>query len=155
QWEKRLTPLEARKLDRIGLLLRLPLDETKGHAVFTSEGVRRGTVRGKPSWGTGKAGGALDFAGNTHVEVTDAPPFDRYTPFSIGLWAYPTSKGPGALLSKLDDQAANRGYDIVLEEGKVAIHLIHRWPGNAIKVVTAQAVSLNTWHHVVMTYDGS
>ena len=55
----------------------------------------------------------------------------------------------------MDDLAAYRGFDVLLEEGKVAVHLVHHWPDNAIKVVTKTAVSLNAWHQVTVAYDGS
>lgn len=154
-WEKGLTPEGIQKLLLLGVLLRLPLDESKGDAVFSSDGARRGTVRGKASWVAGKVGGALEFDGNTHVEISEAPAFDSDAPFSIGLWAYPTSKSAVALLSKMDDATANRGFDVLLEGGKVVVHLIHHWPDNAIKVMAKNAVSLNAWHHVVVAYDGS
>ena len=31
----------------------------------------------------------------------------------------------------------------------------HAWPDNAIKVRTRSPVSLNEWHHLALTYDGS
>jgi hypothetical protein len=155
RWEKSLTPEEIRKLSLSGLLLRLPLDETKGDAVFSADGVRQGTVRGKANWTGGKVGGALEFDGNTHVEIADAPTFESDAPFSIALWTYPTSRGAIALVSKMDDLAAYRGYDVLLEEGKVAVHLVRHWPDNAIKVLTKNAVSVNAWHQVVVTWDGS
>jgi hypothetical protein len=154
-WEKGLTPDAVRKLEGAGLLLRLPLDETKGDAVLSADGTRRGTVRGKPGWVPGKVAGALEFDGNTHVEVSDGPALEYNAPFTIALWAYPTAGGAGALLSKMDDAAAYRGYDVLLEEGKVAVHLVHHWPDNAIKVLAKKGMSQNAWHHVAVTYDGS
>ena len=155
RWEKSLRPEEIGKLSAAGLVLRLPLDETKGSAVHGADGARRGTVRGKANWAAGKVGGALDFDGATHVEIDSGPAFESDTPFSIALWSYPTSNAAVALVSKMDDLAAHRGYDVLLEGGKVAVHLVHRWPGDAIKVVTKTAVSPLAWHHVVVTYDGS
>jgi hypothetical protein len=155
RWEQGLTQADIRKLSAAGLLLHLPLDETKGDAVFTASGVRRGTVSGKPAWVAGKVGGALEFDGKTSVEVSDGPALASDAPFSISLWAYPTANGPMAFLSKMDDLGGNRGYDVLLEGGKVAVHLVHRWPADAIKVLTMNAVSLNAWHHIVVIWDGS
>ena len=155
RWEAALTPRQRRELDAAGLLLRLPLDEREGDAVAAADGKRRGTVRGKAGWGAGKLGGALGFDGKTYVEVSDPPQFDADTPFSVSLWAYPTGKGAVALVSKMDDRAANRGYDVLLEDGKVAVHLIHRWPDSAVKVLTRSALPSDAWHQLVVTYDGS
>ena len=44
---------------------------------------------------------------------------------------------------------------MLLEDGKVVVHLVHRWPDNAIKVAAGKAITLNAWHHVVVTCDGS
>ena len=60
-----------------------------------------------------------------------------------------------AILSKMDDANAYRGYDLLYVNGKVECHLVSHWPDKAFKVVTKQPVSLNEWHHVVVTYDGS
>ncbi len=155
QWEKGLTSEEIQKLGKVGFLLHLPLDETKGDAVHAGDGSQRGTVRGKAKWTPGKIGGALDFDGNTFVEITQVPTFDSDAPFSIALWSYPTSKDGIALLSKMDDANAYRGYDVLLESGKIAVHVVHHWPDNAIKILTKKAIALNNWHHVVVTYDGS
>ena len=122
QWEKGLTSEEIQKLGKVGFLLHLPLDETKGDAVHAGDGSQRGTVRGKAKWTPGKIGGALDFDGNTFVEITQVPTFDSDAPFSIALWSYPTSKDGIALLSKMDDANAYRGYDVLLESGKIAVH---------------------------------
>jgi hypothetical protein len=154
-WEKGLTPEALRKLDGAGVLLHLPLDETKGDTVSAADGTRRGTVRGKPAWGAGKVGGALEFDGNTFVEIADGPILDTDTPFSVALWVHTTSKEGMALLSKMDESAAYRGHDVVLDRGKVEVHLVHRWPVNAIKVTSKDALALNTWHHIAVSYDGS
>ncbi len=155
RWDKVLTLEEKQKLAASGLLLRLPLNETKGDAVADGDGKRRGTVLGKPAWGPGKLGGALAFDGKSHVVIDDGPAFDGATAFSIGLWLNSNSKGTGALVSKMDDLAAHRGYDVLLEEGKVAVHLVHHWLDNAIKVTTTKAVTPNAWHQLLVTYDGS
>ena len=55
----------------------------------------------------------------------------------------------------MDDGAAHRGWDMLLENGKVSTHLVHHWPDNGLKVVTRKPLSINAWHHVLVTYDGS
>jgi hypothetical protein len=51
--------------------------------------------------------------------------------------------------------AGSRGYELLLEHGRLAFGLHHMWPGNSLKVVTRAAVPVNTWTHVAVTYDGS
>ena len=155
KWAKDLTAEDIQKLGKAGLLLRLPLDEIKGDKVSDTDGLPRGEVRGKAKWSPGKVAGALDFDGNTFVEISNPPLLDSDAPFSISIWCNPTSGGSVALLSKMDDASANRGYDLLLESGKVVVHVIHHWPDNGIKIVARKALPLGGWHHVVVTYDGS
>jgi hypothetical protein len=155
RWETSLTPVDVRALGRAGLLLHLPLDGAKGGTVLDGANTARGKIHGKLRPRPGKVGAALEFAGGAYVEVSDGPSFEGDAPFSVALWAYPTAAGPAALLSKMDDRSAHRGYDVLLEGGKVAVHLVHRWPGDALKVLAKDPLSLDAWHHVVVAYDGS
>ena len=51
--------------------------------------------------------------------------------------------------------AGSRGYELLLENGKLAVGLHHMWPGNSLKVVAKKVLPVNTWTHVTATYDGS
>jgi hypothetical protein len=42
-----------------------------------------------------------------------------------------------------------------LEGGRIATHLVHQWPENALKVVSRGVVSPGVWTHVFIAYDGS
>ena len=57
-------------------------------------------------------------------------------------WVYPTASDLLAVLSKMDDGAAHRGYDVLLEGGKVSDHLVNHWPDNGLKVLTRSGLSL-------------
>jgi hypothetical protein len=92
--------------------------------------------------------------GETHVDLGDAADFDRDDPFSFAAWIYPT-KADGPLLARVDPKNSGRGYDIVLDRRRVALHLTHEWPKSAMQVVTRLLVGLNQWSHVCVTYDGS
>lgn len=79
---------------------------------------------------------------------------DRDTPFSWSLWVQGSTRG--ALFSKMNEDENYRGFDgIVLENGRLKIHLIHAWSGNAIAVVSQRALTGPTWHLITVTYDGS
>ncbi len=154
-WEKSLTDIERKKLADHGRLFHATFDEKEGPAIATSDPGVKGIVRGNAKWGRGKFGNALEFDGSTYVDLGAVPKFDPDGPFTVSLWAYPTANDLLALASKMDDGAAHRGFDLLLENGKVSSHLVNRWPDNAIKVLTKNAMSLNAWHHVLLTYDGS
>lgn len=155
-WEQALTAEDRQKLAQWGPLFRLSFDETAGEtASDTFDANRKGTVRGKANWTAGKVNGALEFDGQTFVELGQLGVFDGGDKFSFAAWVYPTSAEPITVLSKMDDAAANRGYDVIVEGGKVACHLIDHWPDNGLKVISRQPLSLNEWHHVAVTYDAS
>jgi hypothetical protein len=154
-WEKNLTPGDRKKLAGAGLLLRVPLDETKGTAVATSVPAVKGTVRGTAKWAPGRTGNALDCDGNTWVEIPGGPVPDGDGPFSVSVWVYPTVSDLLAVASKMDDGAAHRGWDVLLEGGRVSSHLINHWPDNGLKVLTKGSLSMNAWHHILVTHDGS
>lgn len=156
RWEKSLTPEQIAKSGPVGLIAHFAFDEADGDQVIDSvDTTRRGTIRGKLARVPGKLGNALDFDGNTFVEAGETGAFDSDQKFSITVWIQPTSNEPTTVLSKIDESNAFRGYDVIMEGGKVASHIVHHWPDSGFKVITKEPVSLNEWHHVVVTYDGS
>ncbi|HEX3151086.1 MAG TPA: DUF1553 domain-containing protein [Gemmataceae bacterium] len=154
-WEKALTPDARRKLAGAGRLLHVPLDEKAGAVVATSDPAVKGMIRGTAKWSPGKVGGALDCDGKTWVEFAGDVGPDGDTPFSVSVWVYPANNGLYALASRMDDGAAHRGWDVLLESGRVSSHLVNRWPDNGLKVLTRDALTPNAWHHVLVTHDGS
>ena len=74
--------------------------------------------------------------------------------FSFSAWVRPRSDG--TVIGKMDAEAAYRGIDLTLiENRKIAVHLIHNWPSNAVKVVSNTALQNDVWNHVAASYDGS
>ncbi len=131
---------------------RFPLDGSlsivpKGDAVYRGNG--------KPSWTEGLYGKALRLDGkpNAFVEAGQTVVLDRTDHFSYGAWVRP--RGDGACLSKMDDQGGYRGFDLLVSNGKVDVHLVHAWPEDAIKVTTQETLPKDAWTHVFITYDGS
>src|SRR5262249_1964427 len=49
--------------------------------------------------------------------------------------------------------AGSRGYELLIEDGKIAFGLHHMWPGNSLKVRTRE--KLGAGKHVTVSYDGS
>ena len=84
--------------------------------------------------------------------------FTRSDAFSFSLWLKTPSHAPRAVVlhkSRAWMDAGSRGYELILEEGKVAVGLHHMWPGNSIKVRSRVALPTNEWVHAAFTYDGS
>lgn len=148
---------ELKKLAGDGLLHRLALNEPEGKQVRDEVGTGLvGAIQGESRWVPGKIGGALELDGKGLVDLGEQAAFDSGDSFTIGAWVKPSTVGePLAILSKMDEGASFQGYDLLLEGGKVACHLVSVWPSSAIKVVTKKALVADAWQHVVVAYDGS
>jgi len=84
--------------------------------------------------------------------------FTRYQPFSVSLSMNTPDKKERAVIfhrSRAWTDAASRGYQLLIEDGKLSASLIHFWPGNAMRVKTKQEIPLNQWIDVSVVYDGS
>lgn len=109
---------------------------------------------GLPAFNADSAALAAMFKGGEVVEYADLVELDARTPFSFS--AFVKLDGQGALFSQMDDRADFRGADLtVLEDDRLACHLIHRWPDESIKVIVRERPPKHKWIHVAMTYDGS
>ena len=90
------------------------------------------------------------------LELADVGEFEKDQSFSVGLWVKPSRANlGGALLARMDEGDDYRGWDIWVEGGKIASHIIHKWPEDALKVVSDGELKPNVWSHVLLTYDGS
>ena len=156
RWVSEAKDLKPMPPDVAGLVARFSLDEASGTTIFDAlDSNRAGVIVGNSKWSDDKLRKSLEFDGQTYVELGQLTEFERDQPFSISVWVYPTSTEPITVVSKMDDPNANRGFDLIIEQGKPAVHLVHRWPDNGMKVIAKNSLSLNAWHHLLATYDGS
>jgi hypothetical protein len=112
----------------------------------------------RPKLVPGKIGNAVETNGENGFNFPGIGHFSRVDPFSLSLWLRPPSHAPRFVVlhhSKAPIDAGSRGYELLLEQGRIAFGLHHMWPGNSLKVVTKTALSINEWSHVTVTYDGS
>ncbi len=156
EWEPKLREVASSGGAAPTPLLHWTLNETTGSELAEQrDPTRKGQIVGKAEWAAGKLDGALKFDGNTHVEAGDLANFDRTDKFSFGAWVSVADKDAATVLSRMDDAAAHRGYDLLLVGGNLTAHLVHRWPDEALHVVSKTEVSVGKWTHVFATYDGS
>src|SRR5208337_160115 len=150
--ESRTPPIMS---GRIG---EFPLDEIKNLKVENqADPTKPGQVFEGSELIQGRMGKALKLSGENNVTLPMGN-FDRFEPFSIGLWIKtPDLKDRAVVVhrSRAWTDAGSRGYAILIEDGKLSAHLVHFWPGNAIGIKTKAAIPLDRWVHVTMTYDGS
>ncbi len=82
----------------------------------------------------------------------------RWQPFTFSFWLR-CEKAPekGVILHRTRGglDAANRGYEITFEEGRLTATLGHFYPGNAIRVQVPDELDFREWRHIGFTYDGS
>ena len=102
---------------------------------------------------TGILGQAVQLTGDDGIEL-EGGNFHRYEPFSISLWIkVPEAMNRAVIFhrSRAWTDAGSRGYELLLDHGRLRASLIHFWPGNAISIPTLNRVPVAEWTHVVMT----
>ncbi|MEO2005319.1 MAG: DUF1549 domain-containing protein, partial [Candidatus Poribacteria bacterium] len=142
-----------------GELARLTFDSIEDTKVVNEiDAEKPGALFEAPEIVPGRVGSALSLSGENGVTLADVAAFTRSDPFTLSLWLWAdeiTDRAVVVHASKSWTDAGSRGYQVLLEDGRVSASLIHFWPGNAIRVVALDPVLPRTWTHVVVTYDGS
>ncbi|MDB6111629.1 MAG: Protein of unknown function (DUF1553)/Protein of unknown function (DUF1549)/Planctomycete [Pedosphaera sp.] len=106
----------------------------------------------------GRTGPCAELDGENGFTFPGLGHFTRADPFSLSLWLQTPVHTPRSVVvhhSKAPIDAGSRGYELLLENGRVAVGLHHTWPANSLKVVTREPLPTNEWIQVAMTYAGS
>ena len=147
------------KTPRKGLSTHLPLDAFSGETTpNASHRAHPGNIIFDPQIQEGKINNAALFDGENGVEVAGIGNFERNQPFSLSFWMKAGEWNEWNVLvhhTKAALDAGSRGYEVALQGNNVVFGLAHMWPQNAIRVASEDTLSLNTWHHITATYDGS
>jgi hypothetical protein len=140
-WEKELQKQEIPEPKIDGLVKAVAFDEASGAATNRVPG---------------KIGQALSLRGDTNdfIDLGQAVSFEHTNAFSYGAWIKLNGK-TGAVLSKMEEGPGYRGFDLLINDAKAEVHLVHKFPDNATKVVTKDPLPTNLWLHLTVTYDGS
>ncbi len=146
-------------LELTGLIGDYPLDAIDGDKLANrADPEKPGSVLDAPEPVTGKVGGGLKLSGENTVRVPAGGDFTRNDPFSIALWINTPDEKERAVIfhrSRAWTDAGSRGYQLLIEDGRLSASLIHFWPGNAVRIRTRDKLAVGRWVHVVMAYDGS
>ena len=105
----------------------------------------------------GRYGTAVRLSGDDAIQL-DVGRFRRFEPFSIALWINTPDEKHRAVVFHCSDSwtdSGSRGYQLLIEQGRLSASLIHFWPGNAIRIRTHEKIPTGEWLHVAVTYDGS
>jgi len=104
------------------------------------------------AFGPGVYGQAAEFDGRSQGLAPDVGRFGFFDKFSFAVWVFP--QGNGTILSRMQAEPFE-GYDVVLHNGQVQVHLVKRWLDDAIRLESKEPLPRETWSHLVVTYDGS
>ncbi len=107
---------------------------------------------------SGKVGSAVELTGDDQITLEKIGNFRRFEPFTVALWLQTPDLKQRAVVfhrSRAWTDAGSRGYELLLENGRLSAALIHFWPGNALRVRSREPIPLGEWLHVAVTYDGS
>jgi hypothetical protein len=103
------------------------------------------------------SGGAIRIGGDVPVNTTVGN-FQRHDPFSVALRIQASRQEERAVIfhrSSAASDSGSRGYELILDGGRLRWSLIHFWPGNAISIRAVDPLPLQRWVHVAVSYDGS
>ncbi len=133
-------------------------DLFEGGQSASAVGTAKATLVDGPESVAGHSGNALGFSGDNSAVIEGAGAFGRPEPFSFDLWLKRTTDQERAVVfhfSRAWTDSGSRGYELVLDHGHPTFSLIHFWPGNAISIRANDALPLQQWTRVTVTYDGS
>jgi hypothetical protein len=142
----------SREIDST-LAIHLPLNE--------ADGPLRGLVDGKPrEWPAtferidAPLGKAPVVSGEP-VDLGDIGSFSRADRVTFGGFIRVEGKPTGSIIARMNPAEAFRGWDLYLENGRPAYHVIDSWDKAANKVLAGAALTSGKWQHVMVTFDGS
>jgi hypothetical protein len=141
------------KEDLTNVYARWHLNEATGLTVLDSSGNgRNGTPVNSPISVAGKLNNCLSFNRTSqYIDCGNIANFERTQPFSIEIWFQTTYASTQVLISKYLSPA---GWDIHMELKKLWFQLINS-STNKLQVWSDTIVATGTFHHLIITYNGS
>lgn len=106
----------------------------------------------------GRVGSSISLDHDNTAYMMGVPELRRTDRFSYALWIHPTKITPRAVVAhrtRAGTDAASRGVELILQDGRPSFALAHFSPGNEIRITAKKAVPVNQWSHLTVTYDGS
>ena len=150
KWERELSAKPFPLPPTEGLAAWFPLHDS----LQSAGGEGKFSNTNKLEFSTGRPGPGLKLDGKSHVEFQPHLSPDRTNAFSYGAWINFKGKD-GCVVSKMEKDPVYRGFDLLISESKLTVHLVSHWPEDAIKVRTKEVLPQGQWLHVMATYDGS
>jgi len=161
EWAGKLTATDIERDLQSNLTVHAPLRDGPNSPIAITVGGNPITVpiEGDVHWATnGHSGPALHFEKEGTVNLGEAGDFDIGQPFSVAAWVYvpPAYNETAALIARMDEANDHRGWDLWIQQGQFATHVVHKWPDDAVKVRTKKRLARKgEWQHLTVTFDGS
>ncbi|MES2924994.1 MAG: DUF1553 domain-containing protein [Verrucomicrobiota bacterium] len=151
-WLANATIAPTRDIDST-LAIHLPLSE--------AEGPLRGLVDGQSrEWPAEVARidaplGKAPVISDAPIELGDLGSFSRSDRVTYGGFIRIEGAPTGAVVARMNPAESFRGWDLYLEGGQPAAHVIDSWDKAANKIVAPSPLKPGEWHHVMVTFDGT
>jgi hypothetical protein len=149
----------AKEIPTDKLLVHLLLNDGQSNVVSGTAGIKgKFTATGALDWKDGgRYGLAPKLKKDANFDLGDLANFEKTNKFSYGAWVRISTPGAfGPLIARMDQTNSFRGWDLVQAGKKLTVHLVNKWPDDALKVETKDEVlKPGVWQHFFVTYDGS
>ena len=166
QWQASLTDSPASALGEVikstakaNLIGDYPFESLEGNKVPNRANAELlGSTSESPQVVPAKTGNGLLLSGEDNASFKTGGDFTRNQPFTIALWLKAPRAFERAVIfhrSQAWTDSGSRGYELLIEQGRLSVGLIHFYPGNAIRVVAKDPLTIDSWKHVTVSYDGS
>ncbi|MEY4917484.1 MAG: hypothetical protein RL616_1397 [Verrucomicrobiota bacterium] len=141
------------------LVFAAPLDEGAGTQIhFDFNGTNQSVaIDENTNWPDGAVAALAYETGESNAPAfADVGNFERTNAFSFAAWVRLEEDKSGALFARMDDLGGKyRGWDLFLQDGKPAFHLLNDYPTNALKVSAKTELPKNRWNFLAVTYNGN
>ncbi|MFM7207569.1 MAG: DUF1553 domain-containing protein, partial [Planctomycetaceae bacterium] len=159
QWLTKATPESVAKLlPQETPLVDVPCSEGTGATVRVGLLGKQTDLPLTPAtkWQAGPTGRQALLLDGRALELPAAGDFEHDQPFTVSLWArVPANDSSYALLARIDEDRGFRGWDVWVQGRRIAMHQIHSWSDDALKVASNAQLKPDTWTLVTITADGS
>lgn len=125
-------------------------------AIDSSGNGRNGTTINNPLWVTGKLNNCLQFNGtNQYINCGDIAGFDKTNIFSVEAWIKTTKTSSQCIVSKMMWASPYTGWRVFTANNRVYFDLYGGGGGGLLEVYASVSIFDDSFHHVIVTYDGS
>ncbi len=152
EWEKKIAAGE-RVGEPKGPWAHFPLDENADGVTDAGSQVE-GKLQGSAKFEDAAEGKGLRADKKGWADYGAQFAFEKSQPFAASAWLKLAAPG-GSPFGKMDATGNVRGWDVEFHGGKASVHLIHKWPEDALHVQTEKELPFDALTHFAFSYDGS